>query len=119
MSRKKVGIWSRECARTIKNISRIRMVAARASGDEIWTKSVFDREKVDFSRQQVLDILTPRLISNNLSDLGGGGFWYTFGCSQRARARHEQPQVYQKLVWDAKNLIYDAQNWFGTRKIYF
>ena len=40
----KVGIWPRECARTIENISRIRMDVARASGDEIWTKSVFDQE---------------------------------------------------------------------------
>ena len=44
----KAGIWPRECARTIENISRIRMDVARASGDEIWTKSVFDRERFDF-----------------------------------------------------------------------
>ena len=41
---KEVGTWPRECARTIENISRIRMDVARASGDEIWTKSDVDRE---------------------------------------------------------------------------
>ena len=44
----KVGIWPRECARTIEDISRIRMDVPRAPGDEIWTKSDLDREKVDF-----------------------------------------------------------------------
>ena len=32
---KKVGIWPRECARTIENISRIRMDVARASGTDL------------------------------------------------------------------------------------
>ena len=32
---KKVGIWPRECARTIENISRIKMVVARASGTDL------------------------------------------------------------------------------------
>ena len=45
MSRKKVGISPREYARTIENISRIRMDVARASGDEVWTESAF-MEKV-------------------------------------------------------------------------
>ena len=45
---KKVGIRLRECARTIENISRICMDVARASGDEIWTNSVFDRDNFDF-----------------------------------------------------------------------
>ena len=58
-------------------------------------KADFDREKVDFWTKQVLDIPTPGLTSNNLSDLGGDGFGYTFGCSWCAMARHEQPTVYQ------------------------
>ena len=32
---RKVGIWPRECARTIENISRIRMDVARASGTDL------------------------------------------------------------------------------------
>ena len=36
-----MGIGRREWARTIENISRIRMDVARASGDENWTKSDF------------------------------------------------------------------------------
>ena len=32
---KTVGIWPRECARTIENISRIRMDVARASGTDL------------------------------------------------------------------------------------
>ena len=32
---KKVGNWLRECARTIENISRIRMDVARASGTDL------------------------------------------------------------------------------------
>ena len=35
-----------ERARTIENIGRIRMDVARASGDEIWTKSDIDRENL-------------------------------------------------------------------------
>ena len=41
-----VGIWPREFARTIENISRIRMDVARASGDEIWTKSFIENNLV-------------------------------------------------------------------------
>ena len=43
MIKQKVGIWPRECARTIENIRRIQMDVARASGDEMRTKSVFER----------------------------------------------------------------------------
>ena len=32
---KKVGVWPRECVRTIENISRIRMDVARASGTDL------------------------------------------------------------------------------------
>ncbi len=39
-----VEIRPRECARTIENISKIRMDVARATGDEIWTKSDLDQE---------------------------------------------------------------------------
>ena len=43
-----MGIWPRECARTIDNISRIQMDVPRASGTDLASslrQNTFDREK--------------------------------------------------------------------------
>ena len=48
--RRKGGIWLGECARTIENISRIRMDAARASGTDLASslrQNTFLIEKID------------------------------------------------------------------------
>ena len=52
---KKVGIWPRESARTIENISRIRMDVARASGTDLASslrQNTLLIEKIDFWRQK-------------------------------------------------------------------
>ena len=57
-------------------------------------------------RKAWVGIPTPRLISNNLSDLVGGGFWYTFGCSWRAIGAPRAAKSISKIG-------------FGTREIRF
>ena len=55
--KEKVGIWPRECARTIEDISRIRMDVARAFADEIWTKCDYERENaISIEKKLISDV---------------------------------------------------------------
>ena len=67
---KEVGIWPRECARTIENISRIRMDVARASGTDLASslrQNTFLIEKIRILRSKIgFDNLLKRIFKKSM-----------------------------------------------------
>ena len=100
-------VGPRECAGRIENISRIGMVVASASGDNIWTKRVADSD-------------TRLLIASKLI-IGGQSSWRSPALRSLAAKVHFDRQQFdpfhQKFISVDNNAILGGKSSFWSSKI--